>query len=250
MMDLQLKDRVAVVTGAGRGIGAAIAEQLAREGCAIALVDHPSRQELEAVAEKLRGLGVRAVAIAADVTDYTVAESTLARVLSELGGLDILVCCAGITRDGVSWKMTEEAFDEVIEVNLKGVFNYNRAAAALFRQRKWGRIVNIASINGMRGKFGQANYAASKGGVIALSKTLARELGRSQVTVNCVAPGLVMTEMAQSIPKEYLDAARDESVLGRLANPEDVARVVTFLCSEAARHVTGEVVRVDGGQYI
>ena len=135
-------------------------------------------------------------------------------------------------------------------MNLKGVFNYNSAAALHFRKRGWGRIVNIAAINGMRGKFGQANYAASKGGVIALSKTMARELGRSSVTVNCVAPGLVMTEMAAGIPAEFLDRAKAETVTGRLAEPEDVAKVVVFLCSEAARHVTGEVIRVDGGQYI
>ena len=249
-MDLGLDQKVAVVTGAAQGIGAAIAEELARAGCSIALVDHPSNAAVKQTAERIIALGARALVVPADVSDFGAAEVALQQVAREFGGVDILVCCAGITRDAVSWKMSEEDFDSVIDVNLKGVFNYNRAAATHFRERDWGRIVNIASINGMRGKFGQANYAASKGGVIALSKTMARELGKSSVTVNCVAPGLVMTEMAAEIPAEFLDRARNETVTGRLAEPGDVAHVVAFLCSEAARHVTGEVIRVDGGQYI
>ena len=249
-MDLGLDQKVALVTGAAQGIGAAIAEELARSGCRLALVDHPANPALEQVAERVTELGAETLAVKADVTGFGATEVVFDQIAKELGGVDILVCCAGITRDAVSWKMSEEDFDAVIDVNLKGVFNYNRAAALHLRKRGWGRIVNIASINGMRGKFGQANYAASKGGVIALSKTMARELGRSSVTVNCVAPGLVMTEMAADIPAEFLDTARNETVTGRLAEPEDVAKVVAFLCSEAARHITGEVVRVDGGQYI
>ncbi len=249
-MDLGLDQKVALVTGAAQGIGAAIAEELARAGCKLALVDHPSNAAIDKAAERITAQGARTLVVKADVTDFGAAEAAFDQIARELGDVEILVCCAGITRDSVSWKMTEEDFDSVIDVNLKGVFNYNRAAALRFRKRDWGRIVNIASINGMRGKFGQANYAASKGGVIALSKTMARELGRSSVTVNCVAPGLVMTEMAAEIPAEFLDTARNETVTGRLAEPEDVARVVVFLCSEGARHVTGEVIRVDGGQYI
>jgi 3-oxoacyl-[acyl-carrier protein] reductase len=250
MMHLGLDQKVAVVTGAAQGIGAAIATEFARAGCNVALVDHPTNTAVNAAADRVIEQGTKALVVKADVTDFKAAEAAFDQIVRELGGVDILVCCAGITRDGASWKMSEEDFDSVIDVNLKGVFNYNRAAALHFRKRGWGRIVNIASINGMRGKFGQANYSASKGGVIALSKTMARELGKSSVTVNCVAPGLVMTEMAASIPAAFLDTARNETVTGRLAEPEDVAAVVVFLCSEAARHVTGEVIRVDGGQYI
>jgi 3-oxoacyl-[acyl-carrier protein] reductase len=250
MMDLGLDQKVAVVTGAAQGIGAAIAEELARAGCRIALVDHPSNATIDKATERITAQGAQALALKADVTDFSAAEAALDQIARELGEVEILVCCAGITRDSVSWKMSEEDFDSVIDVNLKGVFNYNRAAALHLRKRGWGRIVNIASINGMRGKFGQANYAASKGGVIALSKTMARELGKSSVTVNCVAPGLVMTEMAAEIPAEFLNTARSETVTGRLGEPEDVAKVVAFLCSDAAGHVTGEVIRVDGGQYI
>jgi 3-oxoacyl-[acyl-carrier protein] reductase len=249
-MEMQLKNRVALVTGAAQGIGAAIAEEFAREGCSVALVDHPANDAIDATTARIAGDGARAIAVRADVTDFVGAAGVIRQAIDEFGGLDILVCCAGITRDGVSWKMSEDDFDAVVNVNLKGVFNYNRSVAAHFRERGHGRIVNIASINGLRGKFGQSNYAASKGGVIALSKSMARELGQASVTVNCVAPGLVMTEMAAGLPQPILDAALAETAIGRLAEPADVARVVVFLCSEAARHVTGQVIRVDGGQYM
>jgi 3-oxoacyl-[acyl-carrier protein] reductase len=171
-------------------------------------------------------------------------------VIQEFGRLDIMVCNAGINWDGVIWKMTEEQWDRVINVNLKGYFNYNKAAAQVFKDRKGGKIVNISSINGLRGKFGQVNYSASKGGEIAMSKALARELGKFNVNVNVVAPGMVMTEMARKIPPEFLNKAVDETVLGRIATPEECAELVVFLCSDRSRHVTGEVIKIDGGQYI
>jgi 3-oxoacyl-[acyl-carrier protein] reductase len=146
--------------------------------------------------------------------------------------------------------MTEEQWDTVINVNLKGYFNYNKAAALVFKDQKGGKIVNISSINGMRGKFAQTNYAASKGGEIAMSKSLARELGKFNVNVNVVAPGMVMTEMAHAIPPEFLTKAMDETAVGRFATPEECADVVVFLCSDRARHITGEVIKVDGGQYM
>jgi 3-oxoacyl-[acyl-carrier protein] reductase len=146
--------------------------------------------------------------------------------------------------------MSEEQWDTVINVNLKGYFNYNKAAAAVFKDQKSGKIVNISSINGLRGKFAQSNYAASKGGEIAMSKSLAKELGKFNVNVNVVAPGMVMTDMAYSIPQEFLAAAMDETVVGRFATPEECANVVAFLCSDKSRHVTGEVIKVDGGQYM
>ncbi len=246
-MDLGLTGKVALVTGGGRGIGAAIAEALAREGCEVALVD---LGDCAAAAEACRRHGRRALAIEADVCDWNGAEKVVARVAQELGRLDALVCCAGITRDNVSWKMTEEDFDRVLAVNLKGTFTYARAAGKLFKEQKSGRIVAIASINGLRGKFGQANYAAAKAGDIAIAKTLAKELGRYGVTVNVVAPGLVETEMTRKLPAEAFQAAVAETLLGRPASPADVADAVVFLCSERARHVTGEVLKVDGGQYV
>ncbi len=245
-----LEGKVAVVTGAGRGIGAAIARELAQAKCALAVLDRPGDEASAQLVQELGAVGTKALLVAADVRDFARAEAALAEIHETLGGLDILVCNAGITRDGASWKMPEAAWDAVLDVNLKGVFNYNRAAAAVFKAQGSGKIVNISSINGLRGKFGQVNYAASKGGVIALTKTMARELGKFSVNVNSVAPGMVLTEMAEEIPEAFLEKARAETVLGRLAEPVDVARVVAFLCSELARHITGEVIRVDGGQYI
>ena len=245
-----LHNKGALVTGGGRGIGAAIALELGRLGCDVAIVELGQLDGAQHTARQIEATGRKALPIEADVTDFARAEQVVAEAVDQLGHLDILVCNAGITRDGVSWKMAEEAWDAVIDVNLKGYFNYGRAAAAVFKAQGSGKIVNVASINGLRGKFGQANYAASKGGGIALSKTLARELGRFGVNVNVVAPGMVATEMAQQIPQKFLDQAIAETVVGRLATPEDIAHVVAFLCSDLARHITGEVIKVDGGQYI
>jgi len=249
-MALDLVGKVALVTGGGRGVGAAIARELAREGCDIALVDLGAFDAAGAVAAELESRGRRALAIRADVADLEAAKASIASTVAELGRLDILVCNAGIRRDGVVWKMSEQSWDDVMAVNLKGCFAYCRAAAPVLRAQRGGRIVTIASINGLRGKFGQANYAASKAGVVALTKTLARELGHAGVTVNCVAPGMVRTEMTADLPPEVVSNAVTESALGRIAEPEDVAYVVAFLCSDRARHVTGAVIKVDGGQYI
>lgn len=242
--------RVALVTGAGRGLGAAIARALAAEGCDIALVDLAELAGAEATAAQIRAIGRRAIAIQADVADLAAAAAAVTTAVERLGRLDILVCNAGITRDAVIWKMSEDQWDQVMSVNLKGCFSFCRAAAPLFRNQQSGRIVMLASINGLRGKFGQSNYAASKAGVVALTKTLARELGPSGVTVNCVAPGLVATELTAGLPADVVEQARRESALGRIGQPEDVAQVVAFLCSDRARHVTGAVVKVDGGQYL
>ena len=206
--------------------------------------------EAREVVSQIEKMGRKGLAIKADVASYDDAHNMVRTVVDTFGGLDIMVCNAGINWDGVIWKMTEEQWDRVINVNLMGYFNYNRAAALVFKDQKSGKIVNISSINGLRGKFGQANYAASKGGEIAMSKTLARELGKFNINVNVVAPGMVMTEMARNIPPEFLNKAIDETVLGRIASPEDCANVVVFLCSRKAQHLTGEVIKVDGGQYI
>ncbi len=249
-MDLGLTGQTAIITGGGRGIGAAIARALADEGCNVALVDAGAFAEARAVADAIRGGGRRALALEADVSDVAAAERCVGAVLEEFGRLDILVANAGVARDAVVWKMTEDQWDEVLDINLKGCFAYCRAIAPALRAQKHGRIVTMASINGLRGKFGQANYAASKAGVMALTKTLARELGSAGVTVNCVAPGLVRTEMTANLPVEVVENAKRESALGRVAEPADVADAVTFLCSARARHITGTVIKVDGGQYI
>ncbi len=249
-MDLQLAGRTAMVTGGGRGIGAAVAGALADEGCHVVLVDAGAMAGARAVAEAIVARGGRALALEADVSDLDAAIRAVDRAVREFGRLDILVANAGVARDAVVWKMTEAQWDEVLDVNLKGCFAYCRAVAPGMRAQKSGRIVTMASINGLRGKFGQANYAASKAGVVALTKTLARELGNAGVTANCVAPGLVRTEMTAALPAEVVENARRESALGRVAEPADVADAVTFLCSARARHITGAVIKVDGGQYI
>ncbi|MCR4339770.1 MAG: 3-oxoacyl-ACP reductase FabG [Gemmatimonadaceae bacterium] len=247
-MNLALSGQAALVTGAGRGIGAAIVRELARAGCDVALVEFGAFAEAESLAGELRDEGRRSIAIRADVSDFAGAERTVAAAVDALGRIDHLVCNAGITRDALSWKMTEEQWDQVIDVNLKGCFAYCRAVAGPFRKQLHGRIVNIASVNGLRGKAGQSNYAASKAGIIALTRTLARELGPKGVNVNCIAPGMVRTGMTANLPPAVLESALADTPLGRMAEPEDVARVVVFLCSEASRHITGEVIRVDGGQ--
>jgi 3-oxoacyl-[acyl-carrier protein] reductase len=249
-MDLQLDGRNAIVTGGSVGIGAAIALRLAHEGCNVAINYRRHDTEANKVIADVEALGQRALAVKADVASYDDAQQMVQTVVEEFGSLDIMVCNAGINWDGVIWKMTEEQWDTVINVNLKGYFNYNKAAALVFKDQKSGKIVNISSINGMRGKFAQVNYSASKGGEIAMSKSLARELGKFNVNVNVVAPGMVMTEMAENIPPEFLTKAMDETALGRFATPDECADLVAFLCSDRARHITGEVVKIDGGQYM
>lgn len=248
-MELGLAGQAALVTGGGSGIGAAIALELAREGCDVAIADRDGDGAL-ATANRVCGLGRRGLARTADVSDFTLAGTVVADVARAFGRLDILVCCAGITDDALSWRMEEAQWDRVIDVNLKGCFNYARAAGAVMKEQRRGRIVNIASINGLRGKFGQANYAASKGGLVALSKTLARELGKFEVTVNVVAPGMVWTPMAAALPAAVVERAVDETAMAQLAEPADCAAAVAFLCSDRARHVTGQVLQVDSGQYL
>ncbi|MDH3497856.1 MAG: SDR family oxidoreductase [Gemmatimonadota bacterium] len=249
-MDLDLQGKRAIVTGGSLGIGSAIALALAREGCDVAINYRRHDTEAKEIVGQIEALGRRGLAVKADVASYDDAMHMVRTVVERFGGLDIMVCNAGINWDGVIWKMTEEQWDKVIAVNLKGYFNYNKAAAVVFKDQRWGKIVNISSINGLRGKFAQTNYAASKGGEVALSKSLARELGKFNVNVNVVAPGMVMTDMAANIPPEFLTKAMDETVLGRFATPEDCADVVAFLCSDRSRHITGEVIKIDGGQYI
>jgi len=249
-MNLGLEGKSAIVTGGSLGIGTSVALGLAQEGCNVAINYRRHDTEAKEVVRKIEEIGRKGLAIKADVSSYEDAHNMVQTVVKEFGRLDIMVCNAGINWDGVIWKMSEEQWDTVITVNLKGYFNYNKAAAMVFKDQKSGKIVNISSINGLRGKFGQTNYSASKGGEIAMSKTLARELGKFNVNVNVVAPGMVMTDMARNIPPEFLNKAVDETVLGRIASPEDCADLVAFLCSDRARHITGEVIKLDGGQYI
>jgi len=247
---LLLSGKAAIVTGGSRGIGNAIALDLAKNGANVAINYRTSDKAAKETVKKIEAMGQKGLAVQADVSSFTDAQNMTDTVVKEFGGLDILVNNAGVNRDGVIWKMEEEQWDEVIAIDLKGTFNYIRAAAPIFKEQGSGKIVNVTSINGLRGKFGQSNYTAAKGGVNALTKTVARELGRFNVNVNAVAPGLIETEMVKQAPENVREMALAEILLGRLGQPEEVAWVVTFLCSEQARLITGEVITVDGGQYL
>ncbi len=247
---IDLKGKVAIVTGGTRGIGAEIVRTLARAGADVALNYRKSAAEAEAMVAELAGMGRKAIAVQADVASFADAQRMVDETVAKLGGLHILVTNAGMNWDGVIWKMTEEQFDRVIDVDLKGNFNYLRAAAPVFKEQSWGRFISITSINGIRGKFGQTNYSAAKAGAIGLTKAAAKDLGKFGVTCNSVAPGFILTEMGEGMPAEFRDAAINESAVKRAGKSEDVAWLVAFLASECGRHITGEVIKVDGGQYI
>jgi 3-oxoacyl-[acyl-carrier protein] reductase len=247
---MDLEGRVALVTGGARGIGAAVAVDLARAGANVAICDLYVEAEVAKVLADVQAVGRRGILLRADVVHFDRAAAVVAEVQQELGALHILVNNAGINRDAVIWKMAEADWDAVIDVDLKGCFNYCRAAAPIFKAQRFGKLVNITSINALRGKVGQSNYAAAKAGMIGLTKTVAKELGRYGVNVNAVAPGFTLTPMTEGMPPEAREAALAEIPLGRPGTPEDVAALVTFLCTERARHITGEVIRIDGGQYI
>ncbi|MBW2249105.1 MAG: SDR family oxidoreductase [Deltaproteobacteria bacterium] len=247
-----LESKNALVTGGSQGIGAAASLELAREGANVCLTYRKHDVEAKKYADEIREMGRKALAIKCDISSFAEAESVVKKAVDEFGGLDILVNNAGMNWDGVSWKMSEEQWDRVIEVNLKGYFNFTRQVAPIFKNQKYGKIINITSINGMRGKFGQSNYSASKAGIIGFTKAVAKELGAFSVNVNAVAPGLIETTMLKESDSrdKIIDMAMNEIVLKRVGQPEDLANVVAFLASDKARHVTGEVIKVDGGQYI
>jgi len=247
---MELEGRNAIVSGGSLGIGSTICLELARAGANVALNYRKHGKEAEAIADEIRDMGRKALAYRADVTSFDDVKNMVEKAKEEFGKIDILVNNAGINWDGVIWKMSEEQWDEVINTNLKGYFCFTRLVSPMFREQKYGRIVNITSINGLRGKFGQANYSASKAGIIGFTKAISKELGKYGVTVNAVAPGMVLTQMMAALPEDIKEAAREESVLKRIGEPEDVAHLVVFLCSDKARHITGEVIKVDGGQYI
>jgi 3-oxoacyl-[acyl-carrier protein] reductase len=242
--------RRALVTGGSSGIGRSIAETLARDGCDVGIFYLGEPADGTPVVAAIEAHGQRGWARVGDVADPLQANQAIEGFIEHFGGIDILVNNAGIFCDRVIWKMTDEQWRRVIDVDLTGVFNCSRAAARAMHGNGSGAIVNISSINGLRGKFGQTNYAAAKAGVIGLTKSLAKELARDQVTVNAIAPGMIETPILDAMSPDALGQAKAEILLGRLGQVEDVAEVVAFLCSDRARFITGEVIRVDGGQYI
>jgi 3-oxoacyl-[acyl-carrier protein] reductase len=247
---MNFENMSALITGGSIGIGSSIALQLAKLGANVAIVDWKHMEEADRLINTIRSFGRKAFAIQADASNFNDAGKSVDMVIKEFGSLHILVNNAGINLDSVIWKMTEDQWDSVININLKGYFNYIRQVAPVFKEQKSGKIVNITSINGMRGKFGQSNYSAAKAGIIGLTKSVARELGKYSVNVNAVAPGMILTDMMDSIPDSAKETALGEIILGRFGMPEDIANVVAFLCSDMSKHITGEIIKVDGGQYI
>lgn len=242
-----LKGKTALVTGAGRGIGKAIALKLAAEGANMVLNCVNSKDETEQAVKEIEGLGVRALAVQADVSIFNEAKELVDKTKEEFGSIDILVNNAGITRDGLIMRMSEGDFDRVIEVNLKGIFNCSRHVVPIMVKQRSGRIINITSIVGLMGNAGQANYAASKAGVIGLTKSLAKEIGSRSITVNAVAPGFIETDMTAGLSEKLIEAAKENIALQRLGKPENVADAVYFLASPMGEYITGQVITVDGG---
>jgi 3-oxoacyl-[acyl-carrier protein] reductase len=245
-MSKRLQDRVAIITGGGQGIGRAIALRFAQEGAKIVVVDIVADCG-QAVAEEIKTLGGDAIAVVCDVTKRDQVENTVKAALEAFGKIDILCNNAGILRDARLAKMTEEQFDLVIDVNLKGVFNMTQAVAPHMVEKNYGRIISTSSIVGLYGNFGQTNYVASKAGVIGMTRVWARELGPKGITANAIAPGFIATDMIKGVPQEVLDRFTNATPVRRLGQPEDIANAFVFLASDEASFVSGTVLSVDGG---
>lgn len=241
-----LSGRVAIVTGAARGIGRAITEALCGAGAQVACVDVSADSLAKTICE-LREAGRIVEGYPCDVTNSQRVNEVVEQVVDKWGKLDILVNNAGITRDGMAVRMKDDQWDAVLNINLKGTFLFTRAAARPMMKARHGRIVNMASVSGLMGNPGQANYSASKAGVIGLTRTIARELAARDITVNAVAPGFIATEMTAALGKDVIDQISKQTPLGRLGEPQDVADAVLFLASDAAGFITGHVLTVDGG---
>lgn len=236
-----------MVTGASRGIGRAIALELAKEGANVVVNYSGSKEKAEEVVEEILKMGQKAIAVQANVADNESVQNLMKTALDEFGSIDILVNNAGITRDNLLMRMKEDEWDDVIETNLKGVFLCTKAVTRQMMKQRSGRIINIASVVGVTGNAGQANYTAAKAGVIGLTKTTARELASRNILVNAVAPGFITTEMTDALPEDVKNTMLTQIPLGKFGQPEHVAKAVVFLASEDAEYITGQVLHVDGG---
>ncbi len=243
------KYKNAIVTGAARGIGKGIARKLAEKGINVVISDILI-EDAEKTAAELAGLGVKTLAVKTDVSNKEDVEALVRKTVTEFGSLDFLVNNAGITRDNLSVRMSEDDWDKVLSINLKGAFLCSQAAAKEMMKQKFGRIVNIASVSGLLGTLGQGNYAASKAGLIALTKSMARELGRRNITVNAVAPGFIMTEMTETLSEQVKEDYMKQIPLKRAGTPDDIAESVCFLISPAGSYITGTTINVSGGLLI
>jgi 3-oxoacyl-[acyl-carrier protein] reductase len=245
----KLKDKIALVTGGAQGIGKAIALALAGEGAKVIISDI-NLELAQHSAKEIEKLGVESLAVKTNVADLGEVETSVKASAARFGKIDILINNAGITKDNLLVRMKKEDWDAVLAVNLTGVFNFSKAVSSLMMKQRYGKIISIASIVGQMGNFGQANYAASKAGVIGFTKTLARELAARNITVNAVAPGFIQTAMTDKIPEEVKQKMLEQIPLGKLGQPQDVAAAVLFLASPEADYITGQVIAVNGGMYM
>lgn len=245
-----LKGKVALVTGGGRGIGRAIALKLAEEGAFVVVNYNGSMEKAQETVDEIKKAGGDGIIYGCNVADFAACGEMITALAKEYGHIDILVNNAGVTKDNLLMKMSEEDFDRVIDINLKGCFNTMRHISRLLLKQKGGKIINISSVTGIMGNAGQANYCASKAGIIGLTKSAARELGSRSITVNAVAPGLIDTEMTGSLPESVKETMIEQTLLKRMGNAAEVAAVVAFLASEAADYITGQVISVDGGMAV
>lgn len=242
-----LQDQVAIVTGASRGIGRAAAIALAKEGAAVIVNYNGSAEKAQEVVKEIQDQGQKAEAYCCNVADNEAVESFFADILARYGQIDILVNNAGITRDGLLMRMSDEAFMQVVDINLKGTFHCCKQAAKTMIKKRSGRIINISSVSGVTGNAGQANYSASKAGVIGLTKSIAREVASRGITVNAIAPGFIETDMSNALPEKIREGAVKQIPLARFGQPEDVADAVVFLASRKSSYITGQVLHIDGG---
>lgn len=245
-----LKGKVALITGASHGIGREIALTFAGYGATVAVNYNGSKENAEEVVAQIKAAGGEAMAVQCSVADYEACGSMVEEVLSKYGHLDILVNNAGITKDNLVMKISEEDFDAVLSTNLKGTFNCIKQVYRPFLKQKSGRIINMTSVSGLLGNAGQANYAASKAGVVGLTKSVARELASRGITVNAVAPGFIATKMTDAMSDAAKEATLKQIPLGRVGTPKDIAETVAFLASEKAAYITGQVISVDGGMHM
>jgi 3-oxoacyl-[acyl-carrier protein] reductase len=247
---MRLKDKVAWITGGAQGIGKAIALRFAEEGANLVLTDVDEAGVQKTADEIAKEKGVKTLGLKANAVQFSDCEKVVDQSLDKFGRIDILINNAGITRDNLLMRMSDDEWDSVLAVNLKGVFNGTKAVVRPMMKQRQGRIVNVASVVGLMGNAGQANYAASKGGVVALTKTCAREFASRNILVNAVAPGFIRTRMTDALTEEQKKKLLELIPLGRLGEADDVAKVVLFLCSEESSYITGHVVSVNGGMYI
>lgn len=245
-----LTNKIALVTGASRGIGAAIAKSLAAEGATVVINYNGSKDKAQAVADEIQAAGGNAEIYQCSVSDYTACGEMIQELIKKYGRIDILVNNAGITRDGLLMKMSEEDFDAVIDTNLKGAFHTIRHMSRYFLKQKSGKIINISSVSGILGNAGQANYSASKAGVIGLTKSVARELASRGINVNAIAPGFIATDMTEAMPQEAKDTMTENIPLKRIGETKDIANMAVFLASDKSDYITGQVFAVDGGMTI